>query len=714
MKKREISKGLIPKNMISKSMLKFKREKSPASSGRESSIKLFSTIRFKLIASFSIPILFIILLGVVSYRNASEGIISKYEKASGQAIYMAGSYMQFGIESVDATAIQYLNDDNLKKYLWDFYADDIVTKSSTRNSLKQSFSAKEMTDAFIGDIFILSKKVDSLTTGTNITAEDAYAGVWDTPLGENLKSSKTKSIWIGSDSYLDEILSTSPEDYAMRLVRNYSDADSVLIIDIDIKAIRDVLDNLDFDKSGLIGVVTADGKEILSDNEAATGDSVFINEEFFKSALNGDEASGSSYVNYKGVNQLFMFSKIGKSGAMLCAMLPKHVITAQADTIRNTTILIVLFASIAAIIIGILMSNNIDSVIKKIIEKLKQAARGDLTVELDMKRKDEFRILIDQLQATFTNMKELIQQVNQLSEEVSQSSVNVKDTSEEFLKSTNMISNAMNEIEQGINQQANDAEACLNQMDNLSNKIELVSNNTREISDITESTRQSILQGTNTTKELNLQTKSTMEISSETIREMENLAEQSLSIGKIVNAINEIANQTNLLSLNASIEAARAGEAGRGFAVVASEIRKLAEQSQNAVNDIKGIIDKILGVTEKAVNSAKKAEEVMQLQEKAVKNTTDSYQDISVNVERLVVQLNNITDNVDNIENARVSTLGAIENISAVLEEIAASTNSVNHTSNQQLESVESLNGSAGNLNINSDKLVNAIQKFKV
>ena len=178
--------------------------------------------------------------------------------------------------------------------------------------------------------------------------------------------------------------------------------------------------------------------------------------------------------------------------------------------------------------------------------------------------------------------------------------------------------------------------------------------------------------------------------------------------------INEIANQTNLLSLNASIEAARAGEHGKGFAVVASEIRMLADQSKTSGNDIKKIIGSIYEDTTTAVETARKAEKVLQLQENAVKNTTVSYDNINDSVEKLIVFLKYITDNVTNIEEARVSTLGAIENISAVLEEIAASSNNVNQTAANQVASVESLNKSALNLNKNSDNLVNEVQKFTV
>ena len=273
---------------------------------------------------------------------------------------------------------------------------------------------------------------------------------------------------------------------------------------------------------------------------------------------------------------------------------------------------------------------------------------------------------------------------------------------------------AMTEIELGINQQAKDAEECLLQMDKLSQRIELVSQNTEEIGQIADNTKESIMEGTVVSEELKQQTKSTIDITTGIINDIEKLAEKSASVNKIINVISDIANQTNLLSLNASIEAARAGEYGKGFAVVASEIRTLAERSKASVGDIKKIIDSIRDDTQNAVNTARNAEKVLMLQENAVKNTTDSYQSINKSVEKLVIFLKYITENVANIEISRASTLAAIENISAVLEEIAASTNSVNQTSSNQLTSVETLNKSAGVLNTNANYLVREVEKFTI
>jgi methyl-accepting chemotaxis protein len=394
--------------------------------------------------------------------------------------------------------------------------------------------------------------------------------------------------------------------------------------------------------------------------------------------------------------------------------MPKSTITNQANDIKNVTIIVVIIACFAAVLIAAWLSTGIDKTIKGIIGKLKLAAKGDLTVQFDSKRKDEFHILIDEIQITFGKMKDLIQQVKVLSGEVSDSAANVTKTSELFLKSSEDISTAMTEIEQGINQQAKDAEECLVQMDSLSQRIEIVSENTKEIGQVADITKKSVKEGTVISEELNQQTKSTIEITTDIIKDIEKLSEKSSSINKIINVINDIANQTNLLSLNASIEAARAGEHGKGFAVVASEIRTLAEQSKMSVNDIKKIIGSIQEDTTTAVETARKAEKVLALQENAVKNTTDSYTNINDSVEKLVVFLSYITDNVANIEEARISTLGAIENISAVLEEIAASSNNVNQTATNQVASVESLNSSAVKLNTNADNLVSEVQKFTV
>jgi methyl-accepting chemotaxis protein len=674
-------------------------------------IRHLATIRVKLIASFLVPIVFIIILGIVSFGKAAQGIRNSYEKSTKQTINMTVQYLQFGVDSIEALSTQYVNDDTVKKYFFNNGDDELITHQNYE-TIYNSILAKQVTDNFISNISIFSDKVDSISTVTSV-GENILGDFFDTETGKNI--SKSKDIfWIGSDSFLDAKTGVGADSYSLRLVRNFRDADALIAIDMDINTVQDILKSMEFDKTGTVGLVTSDGKEIISGGQVGNTKAIFSDKSFYKDAVASKESSKAYYVDFQGKENLFIYSKIGDTGSLICAVVPKSTIYSQADSIKQLTAIIVLIACIFAVLIGLLISTDIDKAIKYIITKLKKTAGGDLTVDFNTKRRDEFRVLNDGINNTFLNMKELIMQVKDMSEDVSETSTDVAKTSEMFFKTTEDISTSMNEIEQGVIQQAKDAEECLLQMDELSNMIVHMSENTCQIGKIAEGTKNRIQEGTIVTSDLNNQTKSTRMITTEIVKGIEDLALCSMSIGSIINVINDISNQTNLLSLNASIEAARAGDVGRGFAVVADEIRKLAEQTKQSINDIEHIVETIQGNTMDLVMTAKKAENVMVLQDNAVKNTTDSYYGINKSVDDLIVYLKYIIENVNSIDEARTSTLGAIENISAVLEEIAASTNNVNQISNNQLQSVETLKYSAGNLKQNSELLVQSVQRFTV
>lgn len=679
-------------------------------------LNFFSTLQFKLFSLFLVPVACIIILGIVSYNQASSGIENNYKKSTADSINMAAEYMRFGLESVQAVSNQYASDTALMNYMRN--AGDMIELMNIRNNNAKSIAAKITSDEFIKNIYMISDTAMPIMSAQLQIGDGFYAGLAETEIGEYIINNPLKVLWDGQDEYLDEKLHTVPSDYSIRLIRPFGRLDSVLIIDIKAETINKILADLSFDASGYIGFITPDGKEIIDQSQKSapldSSESIFTGEAFYQKASVSDESSGLDNVNYKGKEYLFLYSKIGDTGAMICSLMPLSVINSQAKNIRYTTVVIVIIACIIALLTAFFLSSGINKVLWKINSVLRRAAKGDLTFQLASNRKDEFGILSREVQATVDNMKQLLQQVKTLSIEVSQSSSNVSKASEAFLISSGNISRAMSEIEQGVNQQALEAEQCLTQMDTLSKKIELVSENTKEIEQIAGNTKQRVIEGTAVSDDLNKQTSSTISITTGIINEIEKLSEKSSSISKIINVINDIANQTNLLSLNASIEASRAGEYGRGFSVVANEIRNLAEQSKSSVNDIKQIIGSILEDTTKVVETARIAETALKLQENAVKNTTVSYKDIHDSVEQLVVFLKQISENVESINETRVITLASIENISAVLEETAAASNNVSNTSSEQLHSVESLNESAVRLDTHTDNLAKEIQKFKV
>ena len=679
-------------------------------------LKARNSISFRLISAFMVPVAFIIILGVVSYNVASNGIVERYEDSSLQTITMTGEYLKFGLVTIESTSLQYSNDNSISNYFNNDYADNRAELQNAFTSIERTISIKKAADDFFGNIYLISDKVKSITTNKLEIQSGVLNSLSTAEDGIDLSYIRMRGLWLGENRILDEYLETTPNDYAIRFIIHMSKAPGLIVVDVNKQKVNDILATVDYDESGILAFVTPDGKEIISGKDSSdnSDEKIFYGAEFYQSALEAEAKSGAEYVNYKGKSHLFTYAKLGNTGAMVCSLMPNSYITRQARNIGLGTAVISIIAIAAATFTAIVISRGIGKVFNDIITKLKAAAKGDLTVTFETKRKDEFSILVNEIQNTFSNMKELIRHVTAMSADVSESAEHVAKTSELFLKSTKEISSSMNEIEQGVNQQANDAQECLSQMENLSQKIVLVRDNTRDISLVADQAKNSIDEGTKVTENLNKQTESTIEITTDIIKEIELLEEKSISISKIVNVINEIANQTNLLSLNASIEAARAGEYGRGFAVVAGEIRKLAEQSQAAVNDIMLTIRSIQEVTKTTVETAKKVEKELMLQGDAVRATTSSFTDINGSVERLMKYLDDITLNVQNIEEARVSTLGAIENISAVLEEVAASTNTVSQTSDDLISSVETLNSAAETLNQNAELLVDRVNKFNI
>ena len=669
------------------------------------------TIRVKLILSFLIPILFILILGIVSFNKAATGIRSSYENSTEQTIHMTSSYLELGIKAIEAVATQYVGEDVKQKYVIGYYNDDKVKNTSIYNSMKTELIRKEKTEDFISQITILTDKT-KLVSSKELEVENICTGFFETELGKAIKANRSKAYWVGKSDYLDEKMGIGTNTYSLRFIRNFSTSDAIIVIDMDLIIVRDILKSVEFDKTGVLALITSDGREIFSDDTMNEDVEIFANQEFYKKIVASEEMHGAFYIDYQGKDQLFMYSKIGTSGAVIGALIPKSIISSKADSIRQITFIIVIIACIAAVFTGVAISYGIDRTIKHIIAKLEKASKGDLSVEFKTNRRDEFRILIDQINHTFANMKTLIGQVKLLSEEATNESTDVAKTTEEFVKNTMDINTAMNEIEQGVMQQANDAEKCLLQMDHLSEMIVLMSDNTKEVNKIVEMTKNSIGQGTVITKKLKEQTKSTIDITSNIVDEIENLADKSMRIHSIINIINEISNQTNLLSLNASIEAARAGEVGKGFAVVASEIRNLSEQIKNQINDIQDIVENIQSGTKKLTITAKEAGDVMLLQENAVKDTTDSYDQINQSIDQLMICFQNISNDVSGIDVARSSTLVAIENISAVLEEVVASTDNVSQSTSDQLHAVEQLHQSSSNLSEKSERLYQETQRF--
>ncbi len=678
-------------------------------------VKSGLSIKVKLIGAFTIPVLLIILLGTISYNTATNAITSSYTESSVSTVKKTADYYTLMFSNIKSTASEFASSSDVKSYYSGSFSADPITEESRYNSIFNSLNATVMGNSAIKTIHVISNYGKSIFTTTNlmeVTGE--YEKVKASEEGKQIDSKR--SAWFTSRSYIDtKGVGKYSVSYGRQLLGNSQRSVGYIFVDVQADYLKENLSNVDLGKNSVIGIIAPDGGEILhsSDLELSEEQQYIYNQEFYNEAMASEEKEGSEVISFNGSKNLFVYS-VTDDGFMICALIPEDTILSQAHMIQYVSLAVVIVAIIVAILIGGGLSANIANSIKRIMKSLEKAASGDLTTEVSIKGTDEFSVLGKSTNGMIGNVKELIEKTKGVSLKVDESVDTVSNNAKQLLEGTKDITKAIQEIEHGVVQQAEDSEECIRQMDNLSDKINSVSKNSDKIARIADDTNLIVDKGMMSIDELKGNASRTVEITGNVIMEINNLKQSSMAIGSIIMAINEIAEQTNLLSLNASIEAARAGDAGRGFAVVADEIRKLADQSVECVNEIRKIVEDINDKTNDTVAIAKRAEDVVEIQGHSIETAKKVFNQIQSQFDELLGSLNEITEGINIIADAKTQTLDSIQNISAVSQQTAAASEEVTETANRQLEQVEKLNLAAENLNNNSSDLSQAIGVFTV
>ena len=633
-------------------------------------------------------------------------------------------------------------------------ADEILTdasdgKTNVYDSFNQSISNKVAANQFIGNIYIVKGGYNTFSSQSKLRGqedktkedveakrdihakgEEIYSAFLDTDLGQKVSMDATSYYWVGSGSMpdLDKLLLVDPSSYILRVAHDVSSTtDAVMIVDIKKDAILDILTNFNLGEGSYVGIITPDNQEMVVEGKDITKEeegkaksqnnivkeTIYKDQDFYKDALKSEKDSGKDYVRFDGKTYLFTYEKIGRSGIMLCSMVPQSVIVAQANSIRVLTFVMVVISCIIAMIVGTLISKGFSKSINLSIKELAKVSKGDLTVEFRTNRRDEFALLYGSCNDMLANIRGLIMEVESVYDALSVSLNKVNTSSTTFSETTKDIQTSVHEIETGVGEQTESATDCLNEMDSLFTKINVVNDNTNEIGSIAASTQVAINSGLTSMDNLNAKTKSTTDITDSVIQTIKGLSVHSKNIGQIVNSINDIAEETNLLSLNASIEAARAGAAGKGFSVVATQIRKLADQCLASAGKISNIVTEITEATKEAVNTAQTAEEIVDEQVEAVAATAHSFQTLKQRIEKLSEYLESIQSSSKDMEASGSSTLNSMENISAILEETLASVTSVANVTDKQSEALTSLDDASSQLMVRAKRLGDAISKFK-
>lgn len=289
-------------------------------------------------------------------------------------------------------------------------------------------------------------------------------------------------------------------------------------------------------------------------------------------------------------------------------------------------------------------------------------------------RKDEIGAMSRALEYLRTEVADVVREVREQSGLLLEASDHVHDSASETATTMQQLDSAVGEIADGASSQAGDTQLATEKVVNMGDMVEQTANQVDDLMKYATRMQQSGQGATEALEQLE-------QVNGQAMQYIHVIAEQTdttnASASKIHEAasmITEIAEETNLLSLNASIEAARAGEQGRGFAVVAAQIQKLAEQSNESAKEISEIIRVLMEDSQKAVSIMEDVKEIFKKQSEHVDNTKQAFDEIQKNVEQSIAGMSAIDDKTKQLDKERSGVIDIVQNLSAIAQENAAST----------------------------------------
>ena len=460
------------------------------------------------------------------------------------------------------------------------------------------------------------------------------------------------------------------------------------------------------DKDSSVILASRDS-DLISRTLGADGQSAFYKDVEKK-------VSGKSYDFCTLDGNMTVFKEVNGTNWLLVSYVPTLVVLADLVGLRN---LMIIFSIISILVLCVLIERVTHVVIRPVKEMTRvitSMASGDFTVSMKVKGNDEIAVMGRSVEHFIASMKEMIRQMGHVSDRLEKQAGSSKNVSGEMNSAANIQSQSMTELNATVDQLS----VSVNEIAQNATQLAGVVADTKEDSDKVEDKMR-------TTVEVSEKGKADMESVGNALHNIEisihNLEEAVDKVGTasgeivdIIKLIGDIAEETNLLSLNASIEAARAGEAGRGFAVVASQIGVLAKNSADSVAHITSLINEINGLVDDAVKQAGSSASDIESSADLIHTAVDTFDQIFQNIQETSHLIEGVVEKINQVD--QVAT-----NVAAISEEQAASSDEILATSESMLQQAKSISknseqveAEAGNLAESADQLADQVKQFQI
>lgn len=387
------------------------------------------------------------------------------------------------------------------------------------------------------------------------------------------------------------------------------------------------------------------------------------------------------------------------------------------STLINTIIInIVLLAIFSAL--GLWAANSLVGPLQIVTDRLGVMATGDLRQDSSLEevfhRTDEIGEMSRALHKVQTEVSSMMKQIIESSQQVASSCQQLTDSSEQSAEVSGSVANSIVNVAGSCSEQFTEVENASSNIESLSQSMERFKKTIEHAGKVVAEAKGQADSGekevTGAVKQMELIEQSV----SQSAQVIEELGKESDKIGTIVDAISQIAEQTNLLALNAAIEAARAGEHGRGFAVVADEVRKLAEQSSSSAGEISSLIGSIQEKARNAVSVMQDGVSQVQNGVGAVNGAGNSFKDIAGMVEQVVDETTEMERTVVSLAKNTSTIADAINKISEMSRNVASEAESVSAATEEQTATMNEIAGASRRLTEMAESMESSVERFKI
>ncbi|CAM4518159.1 methyl-accepting chemotaxis protein [Paenibacillus typhae] len=427
------------------------------------------------------------------------------------------------------------------------------------------------------------------------------------------------------------------------------------------------------------------------------------------------QASGSLPTkDEQGKSILAVYGTLASSGWRVLGVVPADNLTREAGRILNTTYIAVAAAGIIAALIGFWMMRMVSGPLNRLKTLMFQGAEGDLRVRTQVTSRDEIGQLSGSFNMMMERINELVVHTNETAREVLETADALGEASRKTAMAARDIASATEEIAGGAGSLALEADRGNEMTERISGQTALVITAAQEMSSTAHSVGQSSREGVARLQELLDRTGSTGRMTGTLVEKVNELQETASSVIKVLDVMQNITQQTNILSLNATIEAARAGEAGSGFMVVADEIRQLADQSKRSIALVAETTDTIIKDINETVNALSQVAPLFTEQMASVRDTSEIFVSVQERMNQFIASLDSVSDSIAGLSQSQRGLSETIGNVSSFAEESSAASEEVASLSGEQQNVSDYLVELSGKLEKASLMLRERLSRFSV